>query len=187
MLKIDKYEFEDHPEYDVQLYATREDKELGIRIIGSFINENNTVIPFTVDNEGNKGMWVENQPINLTPYDKFKDLKRVHSEGAIIEFDAGRGWKICKIDFTATIDCYRIKDNVSIESWNKHKDLIKLWWDGAEIEYFDQLIEEWITVHSANKMDWNINREYRVKSTIIKMSIKEIEEKLGIENLEIVR
>ncbi len=43
MLKIEKYEFEEHPEYEVALYAVRDDL-----VMGSYLH-GNVYIPITVD------------------------------------------------------------------------------------------------------------------------------------------
>ncbi len=98
--------------------------------------------------------------------DKFKDLKKAYYEGAVIEHrnnaDEHR-WRLScgnKPDWTAPM--YRIKDDISIESWKAHQDLIKQFWDGEEIEckqYNGQM--PWGKCNS--NPQWRSDLEYRVK------------------------
>jgi len=150
-IKIGEYEFEDHPDFDVQLHAVRND-----RIIGSY-QELDIIVPFTVDLEGTSAYNID---FDLTPYDKHKDLKKAESEGAIIEY-SGMNW--CQENnpgWHSDVN-YRIKGGISIESWNAHKELIKQWWNGAEIE-MQELYHKgrWYDV---DKPIWNINCLYQVK------------------------
>jgi hypothetical protein len=100
-------------------------------------------------------------------YDKFEDLKKAHAEGARFEFfDELTG----KFKFIAHPNWqpnkeYRIKDNISLESWNKHKDLIKAWWDGAEIE-FKAYNGSW---KETDSLYWWADVEYRIKPSKWKM------------------
>ena len=43
---------------------------------------------------------------------------------------------------------------------HKHAELIKAWADGAEIEFFDIFLKEWIISPTPN---WSEDREYRIK------------------------
>ena len=43
---------------------------------------------------------------------------------------------------------------------HKHAEIIKAWADGAEIEFFDKIAEEWLETSAPY---WSENNEYRVK------------------------
>jgi len=162
-----EYKFEDHPEYDVELHGIRNN-----RIIGSYLNFN-AVSLFSINFEGGSQNFTL-KPISLTPCDKFKELKKAHSEGAIIEFYSTIDMKWLATDNNKPTwgkhTNYRIKDNISIESWEVHKNLIKQWWDGAEIE---SLTGSW----SVDTPNWYTNCPYRVK--VKEMTLTEISKELG--------
>jgi len=93
--------------------------------------------------------------------DKWKDLKQAFAEGAIIEcnLEGEDDWLI-KIPSWLNNYNYRIKDNISIASWNKHKDVIKQFWNGAKVEFtynggFPQTVD--------SNIAWSTDCEYRVK------------------------
>ncbi len=161
-----EYKFEDHPIYDIELHGIRNN-----RIIGSYIST--SVALFSINFEGYSRDFTFN-PIKLTPYDKFKELKKAHSEGAKIEFYSTIDMKWLDTDNNKPgwykYTNYRIKDNISIESWEVHKNLIKQWWDGAEIE---SLTGSW----SVDTPNWYTNCPYRVK--VKEMTLIEINEALG--------
>ena len=92
--------------------------------------------------------------------DPFKDLKKAYSEGAIIEYTDNKlqRWGRTDTPHWQKSFSYRIKDNISISSWQAHKDLIKQWWDGAEIEYHST-IDGW----KSAKPTWHTLGRYRVK------------------------
>ena len=169
-----EYKFEDHPKYDVQLHFIIENK-----IIGSFIPCPGVVSAFTISFNGNSHTW-SGTSINLTPYDKLKDLKKAHSEGAIIEFYSIAGGKWLDADNNKPVwhkhTNYRIKGNISIESWAVHQDLIKQWGEGAEIEVW-YAGEDWEDVTGAA---WLPNEIYRIKQAK-EMTLAEISKELGYE------
>jgi len=105
--------------------------------------------------------------------DKFKDLKKAQSEGAIIEYDDGiNGWAKSKTPYWNKNYKYHIKDNISISSWNAHKDLIKQYWNGAEMEYHST-IDGWKLAEPT----WHTLANYRVKAK--EMTLAEISRELG--------
>jgi len=110
-------------------------------------------------------MTKENITVNGIEYtpveDKWKDLKQAYSEGAIIEYQEKFIWNITTNPIWYTDYEYRIKDGISIASWNKHKDLIKQYWNGAEIERYYSTIKggTWLP----SKYFWYVNKEYRAK------------------------
>ncbi len=63
------YKFENPPHPDVQLHAIRND-----RIIGSFLMSPHKVVQ--VASWRFDGQCMSGNRVNLTPYDKFKDLKK---------------------------------------------------------------------------------------------------------------
>ena len=146
MLKIDKYEFEDHSIYDVKLYAVEfspDFNELSDRIVGSYARSDGVIVPFTVDVNG-KAQFSGAGLISLTPLDKFKELKKAFSEGAIIHYKSDTQTVTQLEDFDGNnVDDFYIKGHISIEKWNKHKEIIKQWWNGAKIEYYSATIEGW--------------------------------------------
>lgn len=48
------------------------------------------------------------------------------------------------------------------EEYNKHKELIEAWSNGAKIQYYYKILEEWLDVENPS---WNIDIKYRIKST----------------------
>lgn len=188
MLKIDKYEFEDHPIYDVKLYAvviSPDINELSDRIVGRYERSDGLIVPFTVDING-RAQLSGADVITLTPLDKFKEFKKAFPEGAIIHHRTDSATVTKLDDFDGNnVDDFYIKGHIFIEKWNKHKEIIKQWWNGAKIEYYSDTIEGWDSVWC--DIGWFVEDEYRVKEIITEMSIKELEEKYGINNLKIIK
>nr|DAS98787.1 MAG TPA: hypothetical protein [Caudoviricetes sp.] len=48
------------------------------------------------------------------------------------------------------------------EEYNKHKELIEAWGNGAEIQYYYKILEEWLDIENPS---WNIDIKYRIKPT----------------------
>ena len=99
-------------------------------------------------------------------YDKLGDLKKAFDEGAIIEFydDLNEEWiSINDEPFCGKKCRYRIKDGISIESWEAHKELIKAWWDGAIIEFYWNSDESWATILEPC---WDYYSKYHIKGDI---------------------
>jgi len=119
--------------------------------------------------------------IDLTPYDQFKDLKRVVSEGARIELSSSflRNWKTLRGQpiWECKLEQYRIKGNISIEQWDKHKEVIKEFWKGTKVEYYECITNEW---HKASCPSWSLLK-YRVKPKpkVEELSIQQLENMLG--------
>ena len=169
-----EYQFEDMDGYEV--YTIRDE-----RIVGSF-KQRNILEPVTWLLNGKPAHYIQ-RPNKLTPFDEYKELKKAHSEGTIIEvLYYGKEWKVWN-DFELCFSKdskYRIKGGISLESWNKHKELIKAWWDGAEIEI--QIHDEWYKAGES----WNNNSKYRIKPITKKMTVAELEKELGY-TIEIVK
>jgi len=126
----------------------------------------------------------EFREVNLIPYDPFKELKRVYSEGAIIEYKGDYPWRQSIPNWYDKYD-YRIKGNISIERWDKHKEVIKEFWNGVEVECFS-LHDTSGWYNCTNGPIWSTDLDYRVaelKETI--MSIRELEVKYNLTNLKI--
>lgn len=64
-------------------------------------------------------------------------LKKAFEEGAIIESNGARytGWLTNPAPNFGKDKEYRIKGGISIEAWNKYKDVIKHWWNGGQVEW----------------------------------------------------
>jgi hypothetical protein len=111
----------------------------------------------------NSHLYSFSEPEKWKIYDKFTELKRAHSEGAIIECSTQGGINWFAIDpyegFSDSYE-YRIKGNINIKQWDKWKDLIKAWWDGTEIEIFDTFSNKWIDIYEPS---WATHCEYRIK------------------------
>ncbi len=95
----------------------------------------------------------------LTKHDPLKELKKAYSEGAIIEFKTKviGNWVVSTLQWDIDYE-YRIKGGISIASWDMHKDLIKQYWDGVEIEI-------WYGGNTWDKVTptWMVTSTYRVK------------------------
>ena len=160
------------------------------RIVGSYINNWGNITPITFDLKGDWQMvgGHSKDSFNLTLYDKFKDLKRAYKEGALIEnyCRINNKWRLSQVDaLWSDEDEYRIKDGIPIIRWDAHKEFIKAYWDGAKIEFLSSTnVVEWRD--TINKPMWFPNDTYRVKENI-EMTIEELEKKLGIKNLKIVK
>jgi hypothetical protein len=101
----------------------------------------------------------------------FVELKRAYSEGAVIEYFNSNleTWEDLP-DKPKWYDNfqYRIKGGISIEQWDKWKDLIKFWWAGAEIEYRSLFtFPEW----KEETPIWAIENEYRIKQSSTKDTV----------------
>ena len=176
MIKIDGYVFEENSGYSIELHAVR-----GDRIIGSIRRSGGSISPLIWDFNGNCKSWT-NVEVNLTPYDKFKDLKQAYDDGAKIEWYSDR-WNDMHNCVWSEYTTYRIKGGISIESWNTHKDSIKAYWGGAVIEYKSKVDSKWWV---DDCREWNTAYNYRIATHIKKMTVAEINCALGYE-VEIVK
>ena len=118
--------------------------------------------------------------------DEYRDIKRAYSEGARIEvltYNSLADWNyISSPSWESSADKYRIKDGISIEQWDKFKEVIKAYWRGAEIECRNKVF--W---HTVQELYWNTDIDYRVKPEATVMTLSDIEKKLGVQNLKIVK
>ena len=125
IIEIEGYEFI-YPEgvTGLKLHMIREE-----RIVGSFITPAGKIAPITFDLKGRAQLWGSSCSISLELYDKLKDLKRAYSEGAEIECKdesyCNDTWDVLLHPMWDMNLSYRIKGGISIESWDKHKDIIK--------------------------------------------------------------
>jgi uncharacterized protein YodC (DUF2158 family) len=55
----------------------------------------------------------DSQPAEADPY---AELKKAHAEGKVVEFNPGdsHGWRVQRLDWTAPVECYRIKPEPAI-------------------------------------------------------------------------
>ena len=111
----------------------------------------------------------------LIPVDKFKNLKQAFKDGAIME---ARGtisveWLLCTTPSWYETSEYRIKGDITISKWKVHKEVIKAFWDGSEIQYKDKCGKCWLPATSPT---WYTVLKYRVKSPTQELSIAEISE-----------
>ena len=74
MLKIEQYEFEEHPKYKVELHAIR-----GDLIIGSYKHEN-IYVPLIIGTDGKPWHFSPSFRINLVPYVKTQTKKMTMKE-----------------------------------------------------------------------------------------------------------
>jgi len=120
----------------------------------------------------------------LIEVDSLRDMKRVKSEGARIEayINSGRWEEKEPLAWNLQLERYRILDGISIESWDAHKDVIKAFWEGAEIEWEcnDGL---WF---KSPIPTWGINVKYRVKPTTKRVTLKEVAKMYNVDHIEIV-
>ncbi len=120
-------------------------------------------------------MWSYVKPIN-----KHKELKECFALGARFEFhyyfQKDNKWGKCK-DFAETWikprwDSgaeYRILGGISPEVFKKHHNEIIAYWDGAEIEIYNNDINSWEIVFLPA---WDIENNYRVKSPKLQVDTK---------------
>lgn len=91
-------------------------------------------------------------------YDKinpYKELKRVHSEGALLQ---SGGFDLYGNRCSWHPDQgYNIKGNISIATWDKHKDLIKVFWNGGNIlkqgSVTEDGVDHWYTVTDTSEFN----------------------------------
>ena len=99
--------------------------------------------------------------------DEYCELKKAYEEGAIIETinraDKEHHWRLQPNPHWYPELEYRIKDGISIESWDKHKSLIMAFWEKAKIQLRLPASGEWAPALSPN---WDINTKYRIKDDI---------------------
>jgi hypothetical protein len=96
-------------------------------------------------------------PSNWSVSDKFKELKEAHREGAIIQIWNNIKWQIVIPEWHET-EKYRIKDGISLSSWNTHKEVIKAHWEGKDIEF--KRSDYW---RISLVPEWYIDCLYRIK------------------------
>ena len=125
--------------------------------------------------------------------DKFSELKRAHSEGAIIEVKSllkGEWFEFAGTPrWDVDISFYRIKGGIFIKEWDKHKEVIKAFWNGANIVFRpnkDTPWDETVTVTDTGP-NWFDDFEYKVKERTNELTIKEIEKLTGLKNIKIVK
>ena len=90
-------------------------------------------------------------------YNKWSNLKKAYKEGAKIQVKKNSGWNIDDNPSWEEDKEYRIKGDISIESWNKHKKLIKAWWGGNKIECLSLGI--WYSIVWPS---WHLHYRYRI-------------------------
>jgi len=128
---------------------------------------------------------------DLIPYDEFKDLKRVQSEGAIIEMywrvpEEWRGGKGGTYSWTRPRSKYRIKGGISIASWDIHKEHIRAWWEGSSLFCKGYIGGYWTEVKELNgQPSFFCKLQYKTEEPETVMTIDEIAKELGIRNLRI--
>ncbi len=172
------YRFEE-PEADtLVLHAVRKDV-----IIASFLyfEGGPNICTFSLDGKNLSNM--QNDINDLVPYDEFKDIRQAYKEGAIVHFRTNAA----TVMLDADLDCgkrsdYFIKGNISIAGWNAHRPNILKWWDGKH-RVFVFRDGEW---EGTNCPTWAPKETYRTKLVVTQMTIKELEDTYGIENLEII-
>jgi len=155
-------------------------KRSGDSFLTSFIFSyvyDSRVLVFTTDKEMRIYRYTsEAKPsIVFTQVNPISLLKEAEKQGAIIEeFSKGK-WVIDTfLLWNKPFDSYRIKDNISLESWHAHKDIILLWFSGAEIEMNNLRPYKWIAI---SEPVWSIDIQYRVK--LRKMTLDEISNAVG--------
>ena len=126
------------------------------------INKNGDVVSY---NEATSYVFVYPEDWELY-YPEIVNLIKAYKEGAVIEYYSSmfEKWKLTAHEPLWGKKCsYRIKGGISIESWNKWKDVILAYWSGKEIE-FKRLFtgEGW---KSSNAPTWEDTGwfDYRVK------------------------
>jgi len=106
-------------------------------------------------------------PTRWHVFDKFEDLKRAYAECAVIEFHSEReGWFELTLPIWRDNNIYRIKDGITIEQWDEHEELIKAYWEGAEIEVKYRPTDGWSPAQSPQ---WHVGVEYRIKEEMAMM------------------
>ncbi len=111
---------------------------------------------------------------------KHEELIKAWAEGAIIQYynESIDRWVVCSPTWSDT-EKYRIKGNIPIESWNKHKHTIICFWGGALIDFQAPNMEagEW---HDTNERpSWIENYSYRVRPKTMYCRFK----KLNVEDV----
>jgi len=94
-------------------------------------------------------------------------LRQAHKEGAIIEYKPcnERRWKVNQDPLWVEGIDYRIKEGITIKQWETHKDSIKEWWEGAQIQWSNDG-SNW---YNTQEPSWEEERYFRVKSKEWKM------------------
>ena len=110
---------------------------------------------------------------------KFKDLQKAFNEGALIEYKGAYPWD----EVVPTWDddfMYRIKGGISIASWNAHKDVIKAYWNGEDIQ-MEVMFKGWKDItdkSNGEPLRFFAGNNYRVKP-IKELTLDELEKELG--------
>ncbi len=131
--------------------------------------------------------WVD---FDYRIYEKFRELKRAYSEGAIIEVnDIFSVWKVLSKPRWELGTSYRIKGGISIKEWDKHKEVIKAFWNGEDIVFKPNKNTPWdeTVTFEGTGPSWFVDFEYKVKEITNELTIKEIEELTGLKNIKIVK
>ncbi len=157
------------------------------RIIASYKGKGSCVVrSATINFDGVIQTCNIPKPKDLVPYNNYTELKKVQSEGAEIEAfsESTRTWINVNVKYWHQSVNYRIRGGISIHSWNVHKETIKKYWNREPIEAYTDTFG-WHD--AACPPNWYADMQYRAKAKPIKMTIEEIEKKLNISNLEIVK
>ncbi len=117
--------------------------------------------------------------------DEFLEHKQAQKDGAIFEVFNGDRWDVMTWEpqWDCDISKYRIKGNISMPSWDAHKEIIKAFWRGKKIEYSSSK-KVWYKKSSYSL--WKVDLHYRVAPKTTKLTISEIEKMLDIKNLEVI-
>jgi hypothetical protein len=103
--------------------------------------------------------------ISVESWNKWKNIIRAFWDGAKIEVynEKGSVWvSIYTVPLWLEESEYRIAGGIPIESWEKHKDAIKSFWDGGEIETKNGLYDTWTDIGNPN---WYPHIEYKFKTS----------------------
>jgi hypothetical protein len=112
-------------------------------------------------------------PENWEIYDPNYNLKRAYSEGAIIECKYKGEWvELLSTPLWEDIHEYRIKGGISIEQWDKWKDIIKAWWEGAEVENWCVISKDW---EKETNPTWILIKSYRIAPKTNEDKIKNLD------------
>ncbi len=98
-------------------------------------------------------------------------MKRKHyklicawADGAIIEkFDSANDEWVEVRPTWATMERYRIKNNIAIKAWNEHSEVIIAFWEGNSIESKIPGVHEHLWTDCLGEPLWKSAYQYRVK------------------------
>ncbi len=94
---------------------------------------------------------------------KHEELIKAWADGAGIEYYSTkeRKWVLHNPVWETELD-YRIKGDISIEAWDKHKEVIMAQWEGKDVQFFNSSDTFQTITSTVGNTRWIADKKYRI-------------------------